>query len=81
MTAITNTPPTYGTSTVTWEGYVRADEILPGDVMVPEGAVDHVYRVGSGVEILSGGNGEFYEADEALYVERTVVVTVRPVGE
>lgn len=75
----TNRPPAYGTTTQTWEGYVRADEILPGDRIFPGGIVESTVRIGDGFEITAGVgvfSSDFYLNDEMLYVERTVKVTI-----
>lgn len=74
----TNRPPTYGTTTQTWEGYVRADEILPGDVLFPEGLVENTVCHGdNGYEIvMADGKTDFYLNDDMLYLERTVTVTI-----
>lgn len=84
MAITTNTnPPVPGTTTQTWEGYVRADEVLRGDRLIGE----HNGVVGGATSYSQAGNdytmittfrlvSESYHADETLYIERTVTVTV-----
>lgn len=73
-----NAPPVYGTTTMTWEGFIRADEILPGDYIIPEGLITNTVRHGDDEHeiIMSDGYSDFYANDEMLYVERIVTVTI-----
>jgi hypothetical protein len=76
---IANTPPVPGTTTQTWEGYARADELLPCDVIVQTGErIEALVRRGRLVTVVvNGGETEgTYFDDDVLYVERTVKLTV-----
>lgn len=76
----TNAPPVYGTSTVEWEGYAYAREILPGDEVVTQDAVVTSVALVPGTddhyEIVVGDVSEVYEGDVALFIVRKVKVTV-----
>lgn len=74
----TTRPPVPGTTTVvSWEGYIRADEMLIGDEIIPSGEVTSLRHRLDGTVYVSGTRfAAIYEADEMLYIERTVRVTV-----
>lgn len=77
MFTLGTTPPAPGTHLVEWEGYARADEIRPGDEIVPLGVVTLTHRVDeSRYAIATADEADVYENDVALYIVRKVKVTV-----
>lgn len=75
-----NTPPTFGTTVIEWEGYALAEEIVPGDEIIPLGIVTSTCRIGDDhYEIATADESDLYEYDVALYIVRKVKVTIEEV--
>jgi len=80
-TTTTNAAPTNGTTTIVWDGYVRADEVLPGDAASPYGLVENTVRRAGGFEItFANGESDYFLNDESIFVERTAEVTTVVLG-
>jgi hypothetical protein len=79
ITTTHNAPPTIGEHSIVWEGYACADEILPGDIIVPDSVVSFAVRqAGDIVLVTTDGSEMDYAPDESLLIQRRLRVTVAP---
>jgi hypothetical protein len=74
-------PPVPGTQELTWEGWVRADELLPCDITIGGGSAVMIEALstdhdGQVIVIVGGVTAGTFCPDEALYIERRVKLTV-----